>query len=198
MRFGGILGAALLLALAGMPAAAAGCPLVADPAGDVVAPGLPVTSPDVDIRGVDLASGRKTVVVVLRVESLTAGPATPGDVEWRVEWWLGTRPYRVGVRRDRTGRYAPANTPAFTWPVPVMPVVDAAAGTFTWTFGRGWLRELAAAGAVFDRVWAGTGALVRSAATPYNDPAFSARLDDTDAARDRSYRDRAPGCVRAA
>lgn len=181
-----VLAALTSLAVA-VPASAAGCPLVADPAGDpgIGIVGTPLT-PSLDMVGIDLASGASTVVVRMSVRSFGLDPSSLGWTSWGVSWDLDGQYYGVSAdhRIGEAGISADFQAgPTLPTPVPV--TVDTAAGTLTWTLPRSWLPELATPGATFGRIRGITG------------ETFTAVHDFADGGT-TTYADGAPGCVPAA
>jgi hypothetical protein len=184
---------ALVTALSlAVPAHAAGCPLLVDPAGDSTFPlGLPVLHPDeLDIRSADVASGPTTVVAVLRVTSLELkSVASALGEEWTVHWHIGSIGYAALARSpllsDRAYSWAFTRDGADGGPVDAGPValtVDRTAGTFTWVIPRSYLPELATPGATFTPITAVTWDISSTVDTAYTPT---------------SYVDQSPGCVPA-
>jgi hypothetical protein len=193
--------AALALPLAATGAAASGCPLVPDEAGDghltVAATGawlLPQAfeSDDLDLLSVDLASGPTTVVAVVRVASLAPDAWTAAGVDWDARWHLGDTYYLLSAHRDHAGAYRatlfvtePGTNPA-ALPAPAL-TVDATAATLTFVLPRSSVAALAT-----DDTFAGL-----SAASWFAPDGRAFTNADVATTRD-TYVDRTPGCVPAA
>jgi hypothetical protein len=184
---------ALLAALAvGGPAHAAGCPLIADAAGDAAYPRGPVYGPNVDrldIRGVDLASGRTTVAVAVHVASLVPDAVSQLGQEWAVSWNVGGSPYFVlaqSVARapDTFLGYFGTNSADRS----VALAVDRATSTLTWTIPRSSLPALETKHATFT----GISAVSVQDAGPVRQ-ALDVAGDGT-----ATYEDRSTGCIPAA
>ncbi|HWL34842.1 MAG TPA: hypothetical protein VNQ77_01490 [Frankiaceae bacterium] len=147
-----------LLALPGA-ASAATCNLVTDKANDAYVghPAAGVSSKPLDIRSLDVATGKKTLVVVLRVATTKSAddPATAAGMAWDVSFKIAGADYRFSRRVGPGGNVVSeggnGNGSA------VSGVKVAVSGTsITWTVPRSAIPKLKKRGAVFTHFFGGT------------------------------------------
>jgi hypothetical protein len=183
-----LLSLGMAAAVAAPAQAAPGCHLLRDAWGDayVVNEATRLPAPALDIRSVDVATGRKTLVVVLRMASTeaSADPATAPGMTWEVSVTIGGVDHRFNQRMTAglTSGFAKAGDDMLDGVT-----VRTGRGAVTWTVPRANVRALAKPGATLSRLFASTFSLAGHDHAP-------------DGARPSSvrYRDRAPSCVRAA
>lgn len=170
--------AAAALALAALPGAAVAtkpaprCPLIVSPVGSGV------VGAQLDIKSADVASGRRTVVVVVRLASLTApDPEVLAGAMYEVTFTVGRNSFALFAGRGTGGGFHTGDGL----------VVDTAAGTITWTLPRSAVRGLDDKPRQEFRNIRVTTSAGPVGALP--------KADDASALR--AYVDRAPGCVHA-
>lgn len=181
--------AAALLALPGAAHAATSCNLVKDAAGDAGLgnPSSPVKSAAFDIRGLDVASGKRTFVVVLRMATVKhAGePAATLGMSWDVTFKIGGVDHRFTRRVSPTGDVSASATQNGAGIKGL--VVRTDGNAVTWTVPRAGMPRLKK-GAVLTGFFSNT-----SAPTATYDQA-----PDGGVASPARYADRQPSCVKAA
>lgn len=169
------------------PRKAPACRLLADARGDGHDRAVEqIASPALDILSADIATGRSTVVAVLRLASVEIG-SDVATVEG-ARWALGVRsagiPYAFEYRRSRLG-----DTYEVTHngdPVSgVTAVVDTKAATVTWTVGRTAFRSLKPGAAFTD--FSGVTSTLRGGR--------KVDADAANAAKQTRYVDRGASCV---
>jgi hypothetical protein len=150
---------AALLALPGAASAATSCNLVTDKAGDgyVGHPAAGVDAKSLDIRSLDVATGKKTLVVVLRVATTKAAddPATALGMAWDVSFKIGKADYRFSRRVGPGGNVVSEG--ATTNGATLSGVKVTVTGTtITWTVPRSSVAALGKRGAAFTSFFGGT------------------------------------------
>lgn len=156
-----VLVAAVAAALT-LPSSASGaavCHLVRDGAKDttLASPLTAVSGSSVDIRSVDVATGAKTLVVVLRLGSsnVAADPAATLGLTWDVMFRIGNAGHRFG-RRLGPGGVVLGDT-ATAAGKPIAGVKTKVAGNaVTWTVPRSAVPKLRGRGAVLTGFYAST------------------------------------------
>jgi hypothetical protein len=168
-----------------VPAQAAGCPMLTDVAGDGTWGLVPlVSSPQLDIRSGDVASGATTVVAVLRMTSLVDNLYSQLGPQWGIAWSINGNSYSATLRRGAgpvpsyiATFQSPSGTSTPAWSY------DLGTGVITWTMPRSALPDLATPGQTFSNLRAQTALLSGSA-----DQAFASSA---------TYVDQTAGCVPA-
>ena len=174
------------------PAGAAGCPLVPDVAGDAIVATLDMYSPNLDLVGVDVASGPTTVVAVIRVVSLDPDLATTTGAQWSVGWRIDGVQHMVHALRDATGTWKYGKIRGGNPVTPYSVTADIPNATITLTIPRTAFPALATPGKTFTSITGTSNARLATPALLWN---FSA---DTAAAPTTTYVDGTTGCVPAA
>jgi hypothetical protein len=197
--------AAAAVAVAGAPALAAPakpapkpvCRLVIDDAGDAVVG--TENRPSIDIVSADVASGAKNIVGVIRLASLATDPLMSAGATYKLSWQLGTTPQAFSLVRYSDGSAEASFQPDGTFGASssersVPAVVDATAGTITWSIPRKSNAALKGAGMKFTNLSATTQASFNiRAASVSTSGSF---LGGDDASTGKSYVDRSPTCVK--
>jgi hypothetical protein len=150
---------AALLALPGAASAATSCNLVTDKAGDgyVGHPLGGVSSKALDIRGVDVATGKKTLVVVLRMATTKTAddPATAAGMAWDVSFKIAGTDHRFSRRVGPGGTVVSEG--GSTNGTTLSGVKVAVSGTvITWTVPRSAVAALKKRGAAFTHFFGAT------------------------------------------
>lgn len=150
---------AALLALPGAASAATACNLVTDKAGDAyIGHSLGgVSSKPLDIRGIDVATGTKTLVVVLRMTTTKTAddPATAAGMAWDVSFKIAGADHRFSRRVGPGGNVVSEGGTANGGALSGVKVT--VSGTsITWTVPRSAIAKLKKRGAAFTHFFAGT------------------------------------------
>lgn len=183
--------AAVAVAATGAPALAAKapaklCQLIPDSGTDSGWANQPaVTTPQVEITSVDVATGPKTLVGVLRLKSATFGnpdPAAHYYVQWSLAFRIGSSQYQFHRHMDATGAVMndamTQNNSAIA-----TPTVTVDATSITWTVPRSVVPELKKTKQLLTDIHAATGMLAASTDTASKDGV--------------KYPDKTPSCVKA-
>lgn len=191
---------AATLLVAGLPAASGAAPVcrqLVDVSGDGVAWGA-VPSRPLDILSGDVATGAKTLVVALRLATLTRDETTTTGAVYHFFWTAGDLrqgvSYHVYADGQTEGTFQPQTTGTVTFPVPV--VADPSTGTITWTVPRSLVTPLAKRGTRLSGLLAraNASAAVRAGNGQY---ARTALLGGDTAESGATYVDRTRTCVKA-
>jgi hypothetical protein len=181
---------ALGLAAAALPAQAAArppakvCNLVSDPDNDSGWLVSAVKSPTIEIVGVDMASGKKNVTLVLKLKSTsfeTTDPVKFMTATWSVGFTVGAESYSTHRHTSYTGDVVEDSMTRNNVKIGT-PTVAVDATTITYTFPRTWVPSLAHPKQVFKDLRATTAMLLASSDTAWTQGV--------------KYNDRAASCVK--
>ena len=191
MRRLAVLGTAATVLLAPLTAHAGPvCNLVTDPANDtgLGAPQSPVRTPAHDITSIDVATGKKTLVVVMRLTStkITDDPAASNGMNWQVQFKIGTvsHVFKRAVTRD--GAFT--DTATQDGKAIAGLVVKADAKSITWTVPRTNVPKLKGKNVMLAQFYSATA----STGLSYDYAPDGARPSD------KTYMDRTQSCLRPA
>lgn len=181
---------AALVALPGAASAATACNLVKDAANDAAVgnPASPAKTPAFDIRSLDVASGKKTFVVVMRMgtTNLSGDPAATLGMTWNVTFKVADTSLRFNRQVGPNGTVIGESAQANGNPIAGLKVTTAG-NAITWTVPRTGVPKLKK-GAVVTSFYAST-----SAPTAAYDSA-----PDNGVASGARYTDGQKSCVKAA
>lgn len=202
-----VLAAAVALAASGLTAAADAAPKrpvpvclqVVDASGDAKAYGV-ADAPQLDILSGDIATGRKNLVVAMRLASLERDELQATGVSYIFTWTVsGVRQsvaYHVYATGEQAGRYdsdLAGGTLSDEMDVPV--VADPATKTITWTVPRKLVDQLKKPAAKFSAFQL----TAKSAVNHRVSGEGRSQLGTGDAAESaKSYTDLAPTCLKGA
>lgn len=154
---------ALLLPATGAWSAKTVCNLVPDKADDtgLVAPSTPVRTPAHDIRSLDVATGRKTMVVVMRLASTDYGadPAATAGMTYNVFFKIGDGDHAFFRRIGPNGQVVSDTATAGGKAIPGVTVkVDGK--SITWTVPRANVPKLKGRNVVLTGFYAATASAI--------------------------------------
>jgi hypothetical protein len=122
------------------------CNLVTDPEGDGTHHASGLSSPMLDIKGVDVATNGKKVAAILRLKSLTMSSTdvlTQGQIEWSAYFQISGTSYEftytktTGPNPAYSGKFTAGNST-----VTPKVEVNVSAATITWSVDRGAVANL--------------------------------------------------------
>lgn len=178
---------AAVLVLAPAAVAAPSCKLVTDAGGDGGLFGAVAVKP-LDIRSLDVATGAKTLVVVLRMTTTKQDdPLVAAGMAWDVTFKIGDTSHRFARRIGPNGAVLSDTATAGSQPVSGVKV-RADGSSITWTVPRANVPKLRGRGATFSGFFASTSSPLLG----------TDQMPDGGRASSATYKDRAKSCVKAA
>ena len=168
------------------------CNLVPDKADDtgLIAPAVPVRTPAHDIRSLDVATGKKTLVVMLRLGSTvqSADPAAGPGMTYNVYFKIGGVDHAFFRRIGPNGQVVSDTATADGKPIAGV-TVKADGKALIWTVPRANVSKLNGRNALFTGFYAATASAVGLSGDSAPDNGRSS---------DAKYVDKTPSCVRPA
>lgn len=167
------------------------CNVLPDKADDttIATPGAPMKSSAHDIRAFDVATGAKTVVVVMKMATanLASDPLATGGMAWNASFKIGDVNHAFSRRVGPNGQVLSETATAGGQPIGGL-TVKADATSITWTVPRANIAKLKGRNVVLSTFFAGT-----SSPTLVYDQA-----PDGGGVSSARYVDRTPSCLKPA
>ena len=187
--------AAVLVAIAAVPghAAKTSCQLLVDGTGDAPLVPMGPSSNSVDIRSADIATGKHSIVGVLRLASLATDPQTTGGSVYSLTWSVGDKPHTFRLTVYSDGSTAADFTVDSKSSRPVTAIIDRSTSSIIWTAARRSDPSLKTPGVKL----VGLAATAQPSVSSGTGPATtSIALDGDSAAHGKTYVDSTPSCVK--